>query len=230
MSQQVPSKNAADEAGGMAGALRAVLRKHMQGVDGQLPAVVVAYDAQANVATVRPMIAIVGTSGEVVQRPQVARVPCLALGAGGFVLRLPIKPGDQGWIEASDRDISLYLQAQGPSRPNTSRMHTFSDGRFIPDSFARAVIAGEDLDAMTLQSYDGSVRIALDAEGIRVYAPQTTIDSPVTFKQPVVFEDTTDFEGNMTGTGGLVVNGIVYETHVHSDVVAGGDNTGEPVA
>lgn len=223
--ENVPSKNAADEAGGLAGALRSVLAKHSQSLDGQLPATVIAYDAAANVVTVRPDISVVGMGGSVTPRAQVARVPALSLGAGGFTIRFPIQPGDRGWIEASDRDISLYIQAQsGPVRPNTNRVHSFSDGRFIPDTFADAVISGEDMSAVTLQSFDGSVKIALDPEGVRIDAPLVTIDSPVVFKQ------TTRFEGRMTGIDGMTVNDIPYETHRHIGVDTGPGTSGVPTA
>lgn len=217
--ENIPSKNPADEAGGMAGMLRAILAKSAQGLDGQLPATVIAYDPVTNLATVRPDISVVGMNGALTPRAQVARVPVLALGAGGFTLRFPITPGDRGWIEASDRDISLYLQAQkGPIRPNTTRTHSFSDGRFVPDSFAAAVIAGEDLGAAVLQSYDGAVKIALDPAGIRIKAPALEIDAPVTFLQ------------HMTGQAGLLLNGVPMETHRHTGVQTGAGTSGGPVA
>jgi hypothetical protein len=60
--------------------MREVFRKLMQGTDGMLPAVVVSYDRESNTAEVRPTIALLTTSGEVVPRASVARVPVLALG------------------------------------------------------------------------------------------------------------------------------------------------------
>lgn len=218
MANQIPSRNLADEKGGMAGMLRAILDKAMQGIDGQLPAVVVSYDAASNRATVRPDLYMVGTDGGVYPRADVASVPVLAIGAGGFALRFPIKPGDRGWIEASDRDISTYLQgaASRTEAPPTRRTHSFSDGRFIPDSFALAVLAGEDAGAVVLQSYDGSVRIAMDAGGIRIYGP-------------VVFNDAVTFNEPVTALQGLNVDGVDIHDHGHTGVQTGSGISGGAV-
>jgi hypothetical protein len=129
-----------------------------------LPAVVVSYDRESNTAEVRPTIALLTTSGEVVPRASVARVPVLALGGGGFVVNFPLLPGDRGWIEASDRDISLWMQGLAPDqRPNTLRLHSFEDGRFIPDVFRGFDASDVGADAMTIQSLDGAVRVELHA-------------------------------------------------------------------
>ena len=81
----IPSKDPADE-GTLGGAFRAVFRKMMMSADGMLPATVVAYDRASNTATVRPIVALLTTSGAKVPRAQIARIPVLALGGGGLSL------------------------------------------------------------------------------------------------------------------------------------------------
>lgn len=219
-----PSKDPADD-GTLSGTLRTVFRKMMQGVDGMLPAVVLAYDRKRNVATVRPLVQVKTTAGENVQRAQVAEVPVLALGAGGFAITWPVRAGDLGWIEASDRDISLYLQAQDEAPPNTLRMHSFEDARFIPDAMRQYTIAGEDADRLTIQSLDSSTRIAIGAGIVKITSPGTVeIVSP-----------TTAITGNVTVSGTVVAMGdvtgagISLSTHRHTGVQTGGGTTGTPV-
>lgn len=179
MSNQTPSANPSDSAGNLAGTFRAIFAKVLQGIDGQLPAVVMSYDRVSNTATIRPEIYVVGTDGNLTARAEVARVPVLALGGGGFTIRFPVKAGDRGWLEASDRDISVFnQQATGAtSAPPTARTHSFSDGRFIPDSFARAVIAEEDSDAVVIQSLNGGVRLAIGNDGFRFYGAAKFFDA-----------------------------------------------------
>lgn len=166
-----PSRNPAD-ADSLIGLLRLLITKTQQRWDDMLPARVMAYDRARNVAQVQPLIATVTTDKVVVQRAQVAEVPVLQLGGGGFTLSFPIKGGDLGWIKANDRDISLFRQSGGASRPNTGRMHSFADAMFIPDSMMRGVtIDPSDSDRAVLQSLDGSVRIALGEDLIKMHAP-----------------------------------------------------------
>lgn len=215
--ENIPSKDPADE-DSLPGVLRSVFRKLMQGTDGMLPATVVSYDRVANVATVRPLIALLTTSGETVKRAQVARVPVVALGGGGFVINFPLRPGDRGWIEASDRDISLFLQSGGDAAPNTLRLHSFEDGRFIPDVFAAYDVSEVAADAMTIQSADGAVRLELSPARIKITAPDVMINTGLL-----------TVNGNVATVGTLTNNGVnVGSTHAHTGVQTGGGTSGPP--
>lgn len=160
MSNNRPSIDPADN-GSLAGTFRFILKKFMQNVDGMLPAQVTAYDRETNRATVQILIQVVGTDGTVVSRPLIASVPVLVLGSGGFMVNFPINAGDYGWIHASDRDISIFLQGYTESQPNTERVKSFSDGMFIPDVMRDYTINAEDDDRMVISSVDGLTRIAL---------------------------------------------------------------------
>lgn len=214
--ENIPSKDPADE-GSLGGALRSVFRKMMQATDGMLPATVVSYDRAANVATVRPLIALLTTGGAQVQRAQLAQVPVLALGGGGFVINFPLQPGDRGWIEASDRDISLFLQSGGDAPPNTLRLHSFEDGRFIPDVFAAFDVSDVAEDAMTIQSADGAVRIELSPTRIRYVSPLHEFDGPAKFNDDV--ETFGTLKNNDVNVG---------STHTHGGVQTGGGTSGPP--
>lgn len=214
-SGNLPSQDPADT-GTLAGTLRATFRKMMQGVDSMLPARVLAYDRENNVATVQPIIAVLTTDGSTVPRAQVARVPVLALGGGGFVINFPLKAGDLGWIEASDRDISLYMQSFNESQPNTVRMHSFEDGRFIPDMMKNFDVAGVGDDSMVIQSTDGATRIEISPAKITYTSAEHEFVGPVTFKDLATFEDDT------------ITNGRRFTTHKHLGVTTGGGVSGNP--
>lgn len=206
-----PSINPADE-DSLVGAFRSVLGKFLQGVDDCLPAVVIAVEGRRRV-TVHPQIMMGATDGKKVSRAQVASVPILNIGGGDFVLSFPVKAGDFGWLKASDRDLSLFLQALKEEWPNTTRMHSFQDGVFIPDVMRQWTLAGEDDARAVLQSTDGATKIAL-GDGIVKISAHTV---------EIVADDVDIQSGTLTHNG---VN--IGADHVHSGVTVGGANTGAP--
>lgn len=159
--------------GSLGGAFRAIYRKFLMNTDDMLPCKVIAVTPDRNYVTVQPMIQFVGTSGDKMSRAQIAKVPTLAIGAGNWIMSYPIAPNDLGWIKASDRDISLYLQANGEAAPNTARIHNFSDGLFIPDKARDPTLAIDAGDAgkVTWQSLDGTIKITLGTDKISLVHP-----------------------------------------------------------
>ena len=167
------SRNPADD-DTLSGTMRVVLKKFLQNVDDMLPARVISHDRATNRVQVQPLISVVSTSGNSMPRGGVASVPVLNIGGGGFFVNFNLPANSLGWIKASDRDISLFLQSYSESRPNTRRLHKFSDGLFIPDVMTGYTIDGEDAQAMVIQNLSGSVKIALDDSGIRITSPSLT--------------------------------------------------------
>jgi hypothetical protein len=249
--QNAPPSHDPANSGSLAGCLRETFAKMLQGVDGMLPAKVLSYNRATNIATVQPMIQLVTTSGAKVTRASIASVPVLALGAGGFVITYPVKSGDLGWIEASDRDISLFMQAAqgGETPPNTLRKHSFSDGRFIPDVFSHYTLAaGASAGAdMVIQSTDGAVSITLTPESIKIdAAADVTVTAggavnveaaggalalksatAITLDAPSIGTTGAGASAAMSLNAGTVtIQGRDFETHQHTGVQPGSGNTG----
>lgn len=249
-----PSRNQAlDDT--LAGAFKLFKEKLLQNMDDMLPAKVIAYDRTTNRAQVQPLIVMVNTSNEQIVRAQIASVPVFQIGGGGFVMSFPIVPGDLGWIKANDRDISLFKAAYAQSAPNTQRKHNFSDAVFIPDSFMRdVVINGEDDGNLVIQSIDGTVRIAIWGDKVKITAPAVLIDTPTTTCTGDLIVDgnitghtdlTIDGESTLTGdvlaegdttighdlnvTHSATINSIPFGTHRHTGVQTGVGNTGGPI-
>lgn len=199
-SNNIPSQHPAQQSG-MAEAFRGIVAKYMQQVDGMLPATVISYNRLTGRATVAPSVNMVSTSGQAVSRAPIANIKVLAIGGGDFLLTFPVKPGDTGWIEASDRDISLWLQGGGKSAvsPNTHRTHSFSDGRFIPDAMFNFTLPADAENGVCLQHKDGQAYIILNEDTIHLNAPN-----------------------------GVFINNIRMDTHRHSGVEPGAGNTGTP--
>jgi hypothetical protein len=157
----------------MGGAFGFIFKKLMQNTDGMLPCKVIAAttDGKRDYVKVQPLVQMVGTGGTKMDRAQIAKVPCLAMGAGNWVMSFPSKPDDLGWIIASDRDISLYLQANATAPPNTARIHSFEDGLFVPDKARQWTLAGADADKAVWQSLDGTTKVTLGTDKISIVHP-----------------------------------------------------------
>lgn len=218
-----PSKDPASTKS-LGGGFAAIFRKQMESADGQLPAVVLSYDRVKNIAKVMPLVTRLDTAGNPIDRETIASVPVLALGGGGFMLTFPLQRGDIGWIEASDRDISLFMQSgRKKAKPNTLEIHSFASGRFIPDAFSSYTIASEDANAAVLQSADNSMRVSLDATHVRVRAGTSSV---VLNKNGdvVITRGANSITINAAGVaivGALSINGKPYVNHYHNDPVSG---------
>lgn len=203
------SRNPADN-DTLAGLLRTMKVSVLKDLDDCLPAKALAFVRATARATIQPLIQMVTTAGERVSRAQVASIPVYQMGAGGFVISFPVKAGDTGYLKACDRDVSLFLQGGRETQPNTKRMHSFEDGLFLPSVLSGFTVAGEDQDNLVIQTLDGSVRIALWPDKIKITGRL-------------------EVEGEIIATGNVTGSGINLVTHHHTGVQTGSSNTGGPV-
>ena len=132
-----------------------------------IPCVITAVISRQKV-TVKPLIKVVDKSGNTYSRDVIEGIPVFALGTSNMVVSMPVAVGDKGWLQANDRDLSLFLQSFEESEPPTNRMHSFSDGLFVPDAMNDYTIAEEDAGALVIQTSDGTNKITMDATKTRV--------------------------------------------------------------
>lgn len=227
-----PSRDPANDAS-LLGMARQVLDKFLQNVDDMLPARVVSYDRATNRVTVIPMVKLLTTDGRQVGRAQIASVPVVRMGGGGVALSFNLAAGDLGWIKANDRDISLIMQAYKDNAPNTLRKHSFQDAVFIPDVMTGLTIAGEDAGNATLQTLDGSVKVAIWPDRVKIAAGALNVivgPSGISIKGNVTIDGTLAVSGASTLTGGATIGGISFGSHKHTGVQPGGGTSGGPTA
>lgn len=175
-------------------AIHQAIGQHMRdNVDDMLPATVVSYNAATNRAVVKPLSVMVDSAGKQIEREPIGDIPVYRYGGGGFVVTLPVQPGDFGWLKASDRDITHNLTATGTqARPQTGRTHSFSDGMFYPDTAAnvpgasgsemsmRSISGGSKLDIGSSNIGLDSSNIALASSTMAATIPTTTWDGDIT--------------------------------------------------
>lgn len=183
-----------------------------------LPAVVLEYDRTNNVAIVVPAINIASETGEFIKQPSL-NVSVLQPAGGGFIISLPMKKGDTGFLIFCDKDISLFKQHKKIINPNTNRSHALEDCFFIPDFINHKPNVG-DFDNLIIQKTDGTCKISISNDDISIIAPKLKIQGDVEIDGNVSVSGTIEAQGDMTG------NGISLSGHVHGDVQSGGDKTG----
>jgi hypothetical protein len=216
MTNSRPSLNPAD-IDSLVGTLRFVVNKILQNSDGVLPAQVVAFEQSSTGARVQvqPLIMMVDTFGNKIPRAQIASVPVIQLGGGGYFMSFPLKAGDLGWIIASDRDISLFLQNYVQSAPNTYRMKNFADAVFIPAVMTGYNISEGDAESMVIQNLDGTIKISLSPTQVTITAPLTEVTGDLTVDGTI---NTTSINLGASGSphpqtvGNLFVNGSIAAT------------------
>lgn len=211
------------------GLLMALSDKIKKDMEGALPCRVTKVSPDRRRVSVKPLIAIIGKDGSVLQREIIEGLTVYQAGAGDIVMSFPVKVGDIGWIDASDRDISLFLQSYGETTPPTRRKHSFSDARFVPDIMTNFQIAGEDNDAVVIQTRDNSVKIALDENQIRIRNQSVDIrvdNSTVIGTAP----DGWELNGaRITPDGDVVTSsGVSLDKHPHSQGADSDGNTQVP--
>lgn len=224
--------------GSPGGTMREVLEQWLRNdVDDMVPATVISYDDVKNRAVLKPIVMLGTTEGQKMSRAQVSNIPVFRLGGGGFFIRAPIKPGDMGWLKANDRDLSLIMQGGGKEDwPNTTRLHSFSDAMFFPDTFKSWVIDGANLDAMVIQSLDGSVCLSIHQDKAVMKAPLYEVEAELThIKGQLQVDGTSELTGQVTGGAGaqfvadVIAGPISLITHLTSGVQTGTGTSGPPV-
>ena len=195
----------------LTGLFKEVLKKFQQNSDDLLPAQIVSYNRTTNRATVQILIQMIDVNGNLIDRATATNIPVLLVGGGEFFLSYYLPAGSLGWIKASDRDISLFLETYTTRQPNTLRLHSFEDAVFIPDIMTNYTIAGEDAQAAVIQNRTGTVKISLNSQRVKITAPAIEIQGPTTIT------GATTINGNVQTTGTLTNNGVnVGSTHSHA--------------
>lgn len=230
MTYQTPSNRPADETT-LAGLLKLAARKAQQGMESMLPVEVVSYDRATNRATVRHLVKMQGADGQLVDRANVSSVRVYQFGNAKFSMSLPIKQGDKGWLKASDRDISLFQQDLKDAAPNTTRMHSFQDGMFMPDAMSFGDAPAGQGDRVVIGNAAGGTFFSFDDDGfyfkVGGVSAELKGNGLILTSGGVRYELT---EGGFRQFGGSMAHNDINvgDSHTHGGVETGGGSTTGP--
>lgn len=161
------------EHGDFSSSVMNTIKRALVGVDGMLPAQIVAYSKSTNTATVKVLMDMITSDGGTLARPILHNIPVYRHGGGGFMICVDLKSGDTGWIKANDRDITGFLSSLGQSKPNSLRVKNFSDGVFFPDTVSKGSMKDGSL---TIQSLTGETLISLSDSSIKLKVGGTILE------------------------------------------------------
>lgn len=158
------------------GIWRDLLRSYGLDLECILPAVVLNYDRKNNIVTVQGAVNRINTTGESVPRTEM-EVPCFNPTGGMIGINFPLKPGDTGWVVASDRDSTFFKQQLSVADPNTDLLHKYSFGFFLPDKISGFQIQPEDEGALVIQTVDGATRISIKDERVKITRNAVSVET-----------------------------------------------------
>jgi hypothetical protein len=197
------------------------------------PGIVTAVDLEKNTCSVQPAIqgVIEDEQGAqlFVDLPLLVDVPICWPKAGGFVLTLPLKVGDEVLVLIASRCIDAWWQSGGVQKPMEARMHDLSDGFAFPGPSSQPnAIANVSATGAQLRNEAGTTFIEIAADGkIKIESP-----SEINLKATAVKVDgNLEVDGNLVATGEVTAGLIPVNltTHVHPGVTSGPSNTGAGV-
>lgn len=185
-----------------------------------LPAVVEAVDVSKQTVDVRPTLMKRYESGKNATRAIIKNVQFQFPRGGDSYVTLPIKPGDEGIIIFSGRDLSSWKTAGGIQPLHSTRVLDYNDAVFIAgvSSYPRAV-DGYDPDNITIVK-----------NGKKITVRDQVLDAPdyhINCKSLFVSE-TIEAVSTITSATDVIAGGISGKTHVHGGVSSGQSNTGVP--
>lgn len=183
-------------------------KEQIDNVHTALPGEVVSFNPQTNRASVKPFGKYKATDGRQFPYPVIHNAPVyFPCGMGGRAgVSFPVIAGDGCLIIFSMEQMDDFL-SEGKTNNIDPRKHSLNDAIVIPGLYSPAA------------------------------TPNKTNPNDVCFfKDGALLQlNESEFRGTVGGTnfrfggGDLVVNGISLVHHVHSGVVPGSGNTGQPV-
>lgn len=138
------------------------------------PGRIIEYDRTTHRAVIQPLTKLMYSDGST-DAEEPFTVDIMRMCAGGFIIDLPIKAGDTGWLISSDKDVTLIKRTGEISNPSSVETHSFKRGFWIPDSWNDLPIS--DDGRLVIQTTDGSQKISIGQKDIKVFSSNTTINT-----------------------------------------------------
>lgn len=154
--------------------LESVVRHHLRGVHTSLPAKVLKFDPEANTVDVE-----LATDDAIVDpktkarsyeaHPALGGVPVIWPRGGGYVMTLPLAPGDFVWLMFSEQALGEWRTSGSRSRPVDARRHSIGYPYALPGAFPDVrALSTDDAPArgtkMVLGEDGGNCQVILDKE------------------------------------------------------------------
>lgn len=149
-----------------------------------VPGVIQSFDPIEQTVTVQPVIREKirndDLSEDWVNLPLLLDVPIVLPRAGGFILTLPIQPGDECLVIFADMCIDAWWEAGGIQNQIEKRRHDLSDAFAILGSWSQPRrIQNYSTAAAQLRSENGTSYIEIKANEINIVSPAVKINGVI---------------------------------------------------
>ena len=203
--------------------------------------------AAAGACSATPLVCQTDADGNALDMASIPSMPHYRIQSGNSAIVLDPTPGDIGVAVFCKSDSSTVTTGTTtPQRPGSYRCFDQADGMIVASVSNQAPENYIELDqakTIVIHAPEGCTietdqAVTIIAKSVTVEASDSiTLDTPlVTVTGQIVqtgekgSSGGSSFTGGFTNTGGTISsNGVVLETHVHSGVDSGSDNTGAPV-
>jgi hypothetical protein len=210
-------------------AIRRFVAEEAAGLRVALPGTVAAVNWERQTVSVRLGLrekVNVGGALEWEEIPVLPDVPFVLPRAGGYLLTLPVKPGDECLVIFADMCIDAWWQQGGVQNQIERRRHDLSDGFAILAPWSQPKrIANYSRTAAQLRNESGGAYIELDGDNItikgdkvRMLADNFTVDATT--------YTVNSQQSAYNGSGNTVIEGRNFLDHAHNGVQSGPGNTG----
>lgn len=178
-----------------------VLPEFKKELNVALPAVVEEYDAETKRAVVLPAVRLM-LADRMRSRALLLDVPVVHPSAGGYLVHLPIQPGDPVLLVFSQRGLTEFKASFAESDPDVDSVLEAKDAVAFP-GFGALQVTPKSTDGLSIQNEAGTVSIVLSS------------DDNVTIEIP------SDSNVHLGGPGGqeLVTRAhlaAAFDTHIHT--------------
>lgn len=177
-----------------------------------LPAKVVSFNPSKQTVSCIPTVReLVNLNGKVSYKdlPILEDVPIIMPRAGGWVITLPIKPGDECMVVFQDLCIDGWWFRGGIQNWNDLRRHDLSDAIAIFSPWSQPnAISNYSTSEVELRSLDGSIKLSLGPLGANIKAGETNTTGNITS------------EGTITGEALVAKNGYSGVVTVGTQVLS----------
>jgi phage baseplate assembly protein gpV len=194
-----------------ADALESAVRSVMSEMNTVAPGRVVSYDPATNRAVVQPVLPKRLADGTELPAPTIAEVPVIWPTSGASVFTMPIRAGDQVWLEFSQRSLDGWL-AGNDAAPDDPRQFDMTDCIARPGGGRD--VTGADPEAVVIRH--GATTLRLLASGVAELTGNLLVTGDIVVT------------GEITSTGPIVGAGIGLSTHTHGETGTGGGTTMPP--
>lgn len=147
-----------------------------------IPGIVQSFDPGEQTVTVQPVIRerIRDQDGNMsfTDLPLLLDVPVVFPRAGGFVLTMPISPGDECLVIFGDMCIDAWWSNGGVQNQTEKRRHDLSDGFAIMGGWSQPrVVSGYSMDSAQLRTEDGETKISIKPGEINIIAATVNVNA-----------------------------------------------------